>query len=168
MEENGRVIVRKVERPDGMTEHSLEYLPPIMISDGKYMKEEHLNMTTYTKPCNDIEQRFNETVKLMVEEIRCFRYIQSVKKDFSFLSLNKDVDIFGYFESHGALLCGRQDIQGILQQLVQIRRCLRCLHDGIQGVSSEVNESRWQPSLCPKHSLRLSQEHQEAIANRLR
>lgn len=101
-EENGRVIVKRVERPDGMTEYSLEYMPPIMISDGKYLKEEHLNLTTYTKPCNDVERRFNQTVELMVEEIRCFRYIQSVKKDFSFLSLNKDVDVIGYFESHGA------------------------------------------------------------------
>ena len=85
-----------------MTEYSLEYMPPIMISDGKYLKEEHLNLTTYTKPCNDVERCFNQTVELMVEEIRCFRYIQSVKKDFSFLSLNKDVDVIGYFESHGA------------------------------------------------------------------
>lgn len=45
MEENGRVIVKRVERPDGMTEYSLEYMPPIMISDGKYLKEEHLNLT---------------------------------------------------------------------------------------------------------------------------
>lgn len=63
MEENGRVIVKRVERPDGMTEYSLEYMPPIMISDGKYLKEEHLNLTTYTKPCNDVEQRFNQTVE---------------------------------------------------------------------------------------------------------
>ena len=102
MEENGRVIVKRVERPDGMTEYSLEYMPPIMISDGKYLKEEHLNLTTYTKLCNDVERRFNQTVELMVEEIRCFRYIQSVKKDFSFLSLNKDVDVIVFFESHGA------------------------------------------------------------------
>ena len=102
MEENGRVIVKRVERPDGMTEYSLEYMPPIMISDGKYLKEEHLNLTTYTKPCNDVERRFNQIVEMMEEEIHCFRYIQSVKKDFSFLSLNKDVDVIGYFESHGA------------------------------------------------------------------
>ena len=49
MEENGRVTVKRVERPDGMTEYSLEYIPPIMISDGKYLKEERLNMATYTK-----------------------------------------------------------------------------------------------------------------------
>ena len=42
MEENGRVTVKRVERPDGMTEYSLEYIPPIMISDGKYLKEERL------------------------------------------------------------------------------------------------------------------------------
>ena len=102
MEENGRVTVKKVERPDGMTEYSLEYIPPIMLSDGKYLKEERLNLATYTKPCNDVERHFNETVELMVEEIRCFRYIQSVKKDFSFLLLNKDIDVIGYFERHGA------------------------------------------------------------------
>ena len=28
MEENGRVTVKRVERPDGMTEYSLEYIPP--------------------------------------------------------------------------------------------------------------------------------------------
>ena len=59
-------------------------------------------MATYTNPCNEIERRFNETVERMVEEIRCFRYIQSVKKDFSFLSLNKDIDVISYFESHKA------------------------------------------------------------------
>ena len=102
MEKNGRVTIKRVERPDGMTEYSLEYIPPIMISDGKYLKEERLNLATYTKPCNDVERHFNETVELMVEEIRCFRYIQSVKKDFSFLLLNKDIDVIGYFERHGA------------------------------------------------------------------
>ncbi len=102
MEENGRVTVKKVERPDGMTEYMLEYTPPIMVATGKYLKEEHLNLASYTNPCNDVERHFNETVEVMVEEIRCFRYIQSVKKDFSFLSLNKDIDVIGYFESHGA------------------------------------------------------------------
>ena len=47
MEENGRVTVKKVERPDGMTEYSLEYIPPIMISDGNYLKEEHLNLAVW-------------------------------------------------------------------------------------------------------------------------
>ena len=32
MEENGRVTVKKVVRPDGMTEYMLEYMPPIMVS----------------------------------------------------------------------------------------------------------------------------------------
>ena len=73
-----------------------------MISEGNYLKEEHLDLAVYTKPCNDVERHFNETVEVIVEEIRCFRYIQSVKKDFSFLSMNKDVDVIGYFESHGA------------------------------------------------------------------
>ncbi len=57
-------------------------------------------MATYTHPCNEIERRFNETVEQMVEEIRCFSYIQSVKKDYSFLSFNKDIDVISYFESH--------------------------------------------------------------------
>ena len=94
MEENGRVTVKKVERPDGMTEYLLEYIPPIMISEGNYLKEEHLNLAVYTKPCNDIERHFNETVEVIVEEIRCFRYIQSVKKDFSFLSLKTDLSLY--------------------------------------------------------------------------
>lgn len=64
MEENGRVTVKKVERPDGMTEYLLEYIPPIMISEGNYLKEEHLNLAVYTKPCNDIERHFNETVEV--------------------------------------------------------------------------------------------------------
>ena len=109
MEKNGRVTVKRVERPDGMTEYSLEYIPPIMISESKYLKEERLNLATYTKPCNDVERHFNETVELMVEEIRCFRYIQSVKKDFSFLLLNKDVDVnvTGPIKERSAMLPSR-------------------------------------------------------------
>ena len=76
-----------------MTEYDLIFTPPILVSKGNYLKKEHLNMATYTHPCNEIERRFNETVEQMVEEIRCFRYIQSVKRDFSFLSLNKDIDV---------------------------------------------------------------------------
>ena len=83
-----------------MTEYDLIYTPPILVSKGNYLKKEHLNMASYTNPCNEIERRFNETVEQMVEEIRCFRYIQSVKRDFSFLSLNKDINVISYFESH--------------------------------------------------------------------
>ena len=102
METQGRVIVNKTERPDGMTEYRLEYMPAILISSGNYLREENLNLVTYTNPCNEIERRFNETVVEMIEEIRCFRYLQSVKKDFSFLSLNKETDVISYFENHGA------------------------------------------------------------------
>ena len=100
MEKQGRVTIRKTNRKDGMTDYELIFTPPIYISRGNYLKKEHLNMATYTNPCNEVERRFNENVERMVEEIRCFRYIQSVKKDFSFLSLNKDIDVISYFESH--------------------------------------------------------------------
>ena len=72
MEENGRVTVKKVERPDGMTEYMLEYTPPIMVSAGKYLKEEHLNLAAYTNPCNDVERHFNETVEVMVRKYAAF------------------------------------------------------------------------------------------------
>lgn len=100
MEKQGRVSIKKTQRKDGMTEYDLIYTPPILVSKGNYLKKEHLNMASYTHPCNEIERRFNETVEQMVEEIRCFRYIQSVKRDFSFLSLNKDINVISYFESH--------------------------------------------------------------------
>ena len=100
MEKKGRVTVKKTVRKDGMTEYDLLYSPPILVSRGNYLKKEHLNLATYTRPCNAVERRFNETVEQMVEEIRCFRYIQSVKRDYSFLSLNKEIDVISYFESH--------------------------------------------------------------------
>lgn len=100
MEKKGRVTIKKTARKDGMTEYALAYTPPILVSRGKYLKLEHLNLVTYTHPCNEVERRFNETVEQMVEEIRCFRYIQSVKRDFSFLALNKEIDVISYFESH--------------------------------------------------------------------
>ena len=31
---------------------SLEYIPPLMITDGNYLKEWCLNLVVYTKPCN--------------------------------------------------------------------------------------------------------------------
>ena len=63
MEENGRVTVKKVERPDGMTEYLLEYIPPIKISEGNYLKEEHLNLAMILngismKPSRSLSRRF--------------------------------------------------------------------------------------------------------------
>ena len=41
-----------------MTEYDLIFTPPILVSKGNYLKKEHLNMATYTHPCNEIERRF--------------------------------------------------------------------------------------------------------------
>lgn len=64
------------------------------------MKEECLNLSAYTNPCNEIEKRFNTTVETIAEEIRCFRYIQLVNRDYSFISMSRKADVIAFLEGH--------------------------------------------------------------------
>ena len=100
MESTGRVTIKKIAGPNGMTDYYLEYNPPVELPEGKFLKEECLNLSAYTNPCNEIEKRFNATVETISEEIRCFRYIQLVNKDYSFLSLSRKIDVIAFLESH--------------------------------------------------------------------
>ena len=83
-----------------MTEYDLIYTPPILVSKGNYLKKEHLNMASYTHPCNEIEKRFNATVETIAEEIRCFRYIQLVNRDYSFITMSRKADVIAFLEGH--------------------------------------------------------------------
>ena len=100
MESTGRVTIKKIAGPNGMTDYYLEYNPPVELPGGKFMKEECLNLSAYTNPCNEIEKRFNTTVETIAEEIRCFRYIQLVNRDYSFITMSRKADVIAFLEGH--------------------------------------------------------------------
>ena len=100
MESTGRVTIKKIAGPNGMTDYYLEYNPPVELPGGKFLKEECLNLSAYTNPCNEIEKRFNATVETIAEEIRCFRYIQLVNRDYSFITMSRKADVIAFLEGH--------------------------------------------------------------------
>ena len=100
MEDKGRVELVTVPKENGMTEYFLEFNPPFAISVSKKVHILPLHIEAYTKPCNEVERMFNRNVETIAEEIRCFRYIQVVSRDYSFVSMNRDVDVIAYLEAN--------------------------------------------------------------------
>lgn len=83
-----------------MTAYSLQYNPPVSFGKGKAIRQEMLNIESYTNPKNEVELQFNQHVEIVVEEIRCTRYIQSVKHDYSLFTSNRDLDVISYLEEN--------------------------------------------------------------------
>lgn len=102
MESTSRVSLIRIPQDNGMTGYMLEYYPPLSLGEGKILQYERLNVESYTNPCNDIETRYNGQVEIIVEEIRCTRYIQAVSRDYSFLRMNKELDAIHYLETNVA------------------------------------------------------------------
>ena len=80
----------------------LEFNPPIHDVKGKSVRYECLNLEVYTNPetCQQHEQ--NKSVEEIAEMIRCERYLQLVRNDYSFLAKAKlDDDFLEYFRLNG-------------------------------------------------------------------
>lgn len=64
----------------------LQFNPPIRDVRGKETKYEFLNLNLYVNPANAAQKKYNQTVEEVAENIKCERYIQLVRRDFSFLA----------------------------------------------------------------------------------
>ena len=82
-----RVALRyKSKRGDTMKSVYLEFRPSITDIRGHVIRYEFLNLELYTKPKNAIQKQHNKVIEEVAEEIRCKRYLQLVRRDFSFIS----------------------------------------------------------------------------------
>lgn len=80
----------------------LEFNPPIHDVKGKSVRYECLNLEIYTNPetCQQLKQ--NKAVEEVAETIRCERYLQLVRSDYSFLAKARlDEDFLEYFMQNG-------------------------------------------------------------------
>ena len=62
----------------------LEYNPAIHDIKGKAVRYECLNLEIYTNPETLQQEEQNKTIKEVAETIRCERYLQLVRHDYSF------------------------------------------------------------------------------------
>ena len=80
----------------------LEFNPPIHDAKGKSVRYECLNLEIYASPetCQQIKQ--NKAIEEVAETIRCERYLQLVRSDYSFLAKARlDDDFLEYFRQNG-------------------------------------------------------------------
>lgn len=94
-----RVALRYKTKADGKKKSIyLQFNPPIKDVRGKEIKYEFLNLDLYVNPANTAQKKYNQTVEEVAENIKCERYIQLVRRDFSFLAKdNLDGDFLEYF-----------------------------------------------------------------------
>ena len=98
-----RVALRYKIKADGKKKSIyLQFNPPIKDVRGKEIKYEFLNLDIYVNPANAAQKKYNQTVEEVAENIKCERYIQLVRRDFSFLAKdNLDGDFLEYFHENG-------------------------------------------------------------------
>lgn len=85
----------------------LEFNPAIHDVKGKAVRYECLNLEIYTNPETLQQEEQNKAIKEVAETIRCERYLQLVRHDYSFLAKARlDEDFLDYFrqneDCHGA------------------------------------------------------------------
>ena len=98
-----RVALRYKIKADGKKKSIyLQFNPPIKDVRGKETQYEFLNLDIYVNPANTAQKKYNQTVEEVAENIKCERYIQLVRRDFSFLAKdNLDGDFLEYFHENG-------------------------------------------------------------------
>ena len=94
-----RVSIRRKKKNKGtMYSLYLEYNPTFIDAAGKTIRYEFLSLEIFVNPANSIQEKHNQLIEEIVETIRCERYISLVKKDYSFVSINRsDEDFLVYF-----------------------------------------------------------------------
>ena len=77
----------------------LEFNPAIHDIKGNCVRYECLNLEIYTNPENSQQLKHNRAVEEIAETIRCERYLQLVRHDYSFLAKARlDEDFFRVFQ----------------------------------------------------------------------
>lgn len=80
----------------------LEFNPAIHDIKGNSVRYEFLNFEIYTNPENSQQLKHNRAVEEIAETIRCERYLQLVRHDYSFLAKARlDEDFLEYFRLNG-------------------------------------------------------------------
>lgn len=80
----------------------LEFNPAIHDIKGNSVRYECLNLEIHTNPENSQQLKHNRAVEEIAETIRCERYLQLVRHDYSFLSKARlDEDFLEYFRLNG-------------------------------------------------------------------
>ena len=80
----------------------LEFNPAIHDIKGNSIRYECLNLEIYTNPENSYQFKHNRSVEEIAETIRCERYLQLVRHDYSFLAKARlDEDFLEYFRLNG-------------------------------------------------------------------
>ena len=80
----------------------LEFNPAIHDVKGKAVRYECLNLEIYTNPETLQQEEQNKAIKEVAETIRCERYLQLVRHDYSFLAKARlDEDFLDYFRQNG-------------------------------------------------------------------
>lgn len=80
----------------------LEFNPPIHDVKGKSVRYECLNLEIFSHPETSQQQEQNKAIEEVAETIRCKRYLQLVKRDYSFLAKARlDEDFLEYFRMNG-------------------------------------------------------------------
>lgn len=83
----------------------LEFNPAIHDIKGNSVRYECLNLEIYTNPENSHQFKHNKTVEEIAETIRCERYLQLVRHDYSFFAKARlDEDFLEYFRLNGDCL----------------------------------------------------------------
>ena len=80
----------------------LEFNPAIRDVKRKPLRYEYLNLEIYTNPETVQQAEQNKTIEEIAETIRCKRYLQLVRRDYSFLAKARlDEDFLEYFRQNG-------------------------------------------------------------------
>ena len=87
----------------------LEFNPAIHDIKGNSVRYECLNLEIYTNPENSQQLKHNRAVEEIAETIRCERYLQLVRHDYSFLAKARlDVSVSAmqpFFYHYACYLC---------------------------------------------------------------
>ncbi len=76
----------------------LEFNPPYIDLKGAETRYEFLNIEKYANPANEVQMKHNAMIDEIAETIRCDRYIQIIKKDYSSIIRNNlDESFLDYF-----------------------------------------------------------------------
>lgn len=89
-----RVTIRYKKKKDGLLSVYLEFYPPIVMNDGSSQRYEFLNLEKFEVPQGDQQENFNKEIDEIVESIRCQRYLEMARNEYSFLAKKNLEDSF--------------------------------------------------------------------------
>ncbi|MCQ2238793.1 MAG: site-specific integrase [Bacteroidaceae bacterium] len=97
----GRVSIRYKNKSNGMKSVYLQFYPGINNIKGEIVKYEFLSLEMYSKPKTKAQREFNRNIMEVAESIKCQRFLQIIRHDYSFLAKDcLDGDFLEYFHKN--------------------------------------------------------------------